>query len=116
MPTCRSKFACFNPNEEDCHVDVFLQKHLGSDMKYRKLLDVVVEKLLLLSHGQATVERGFSVNREVETVNMHEETMVAQHLICDHIYSVGGVLNVALSKELHASASASRQRYALHLE
>ena len=81
-------------------------------MKYRKLWQVVK---VLLSHGQATVERGFSVNREVETVNMHEETIVAQRLICDHIYSVGGVLNVALSKEL-ASASASRQQYALHLE
>ena len=77
MPTCRSKFACFNPNEEGCRVDVFLQEQLGSDMKYRKLWVVVMEKLLLLSHGQATVERGFSVNREVETVNMHEETIVA---------------------------------------
>ena len=26
----------------------------------------------LLSHGQATVERGFSVNKEVETCNLHD--------------------------------------------
>ena len=57
-----------------------------------------MEKLLHLSHGQVTVERGFSVNCEVETVNKHEDTTVAQRLICDHIYTVGGVLNVALSK------------------
>ena len=63
MPTCQSEFVCFKPNEEDCRVDVFLQEHLGSDMKYRKLWQVVK---VLLSHGQATVERGFSTTARLK--------------------------------------------------
>ncbi|KAI4797063.1 hypothetical protein KUCAC02_026579 [Chaenocephalus aceratus] len=36
------------------------------------------QSLPLLSHGQATVERGFSVNKEVETVNLLEGSLEAQ--------------------------------------
>ena len=39
------------------------------------------QKILLLSHGQATVERGFSINKEVETVNLKEDTVIAQRLV-----------------------------------
>ena len=63
--------------------------------------------LLLLSHGQASVERGFSVNRELEVVNLQKGTYVAQRLICDHIRSVGGLMNVVISKALLAAASGS---------
>ena len=65
---------------------------------------------------QATVERGFSVNRNVETVNMHEEIVIAQRIIIDHISSIGGLGQLLLSKELPASASAGRQRYAAYLD
>ncbi|GBM74427.1 Beta-mannosidase [Araneus ventricosus] len=43
--------------------------------------------LLLLSHGQATVEKGFSVNKKVEVENMKELSDVSQRLICDYINS-----------------------------
>jgi hypothetical protein len=33
--------------------------------------------LMLLSHGQATVERGFSFKKEIMTRNMKERTVVA---------------------------------------
>lgn len=71
----------------------------------------VVRMLLLLSHGQASVERGFSVNRQLEVVNLQEGTYVAQRIICDHIHYVGGLMNVVISKPLLAAASGSRQRY-----
>ncbi|KAF4109693.1 uncharacterized protein LOC131545972 [Onychostoma macrolepis] len=48
------------------------------------------KKLLLLSHGQATVERGFSVNKEVEADNMQEDTVVAQRMMCDCFCLWGG--------------------------
>ena len=54
--------------------------------------------LLLLLHGQASVERGFSVNKQLEVVNLQEGTYVAQRIICDHIHSVGGLLNVVINK------------------
>ncbi|XP_023681158.2 uncharacterized protein [Paramormyrops kingsleyae] len=74
------------------------------------------KKVLLLSHGQATVERGFSVNKEVETWNMKEDTVVAHRLICDYVRVSGGILNVPLSKELLNAAKSARSRYRLHLD
>ena len=71
----------------------------------------VVKLLLTLSHGQATVERGFSSNKEVMVENLAQHSLVAQRVICDHVRSVGSVLRVDFSKELLLSAASGRQRY-----
>ena len=83
-------------------LDVFLQKHIGSVRSLSKLWDLLRE-LLILSHGQATVERGFSVNRQVIIENMKEQTFIAQRTIHDHIQSIGGLgqLVVCREKTLH---------------
>ena len=65
---------------------------------------------------QPTVERGFSVNKEVEVENLKEHTLVAQRIVCDHVNSVGGVLKVELSKSLLLSVKMSRQRYEKYLD
>lgn len=80
-----------------------------SHTKYEKLLDVV-KVCLILSHGQANVERGFSVNKKVEVENIKEESIISQPLICI-ISRGGGVLNVPISKELLNSCSHARQKY-----
>ena len=69
-----------------------------------------------MSHEQATVERGFSVNKEVEAENSKEHTLVAQRIVCDHVTSVEGVLKIELSKPLLLSVKMSRQRYEQHLD
>ena len=71
--------------------------------------------LLLLLHGQASVECGFSVNRQLDVANRQEGTYVAQRIICDHIHFICGLLNVAISKPLLAAASGARQRYQMDL-
>ena len=75
-----------------------------------------VEKLLLLSHGQATVERGFSINKEVEMCNMNEDTVVSQRLICHYMRLCGGVVKVPLTKELLNECATARSRYRIFLE
>jgi len=45
----------------------------------------VVRMLLVLSHGQAAVERGFSINKQAEEVHLQAETFVAKRIICDHM-------------------------------
>ncbi|KAL7393201.1 hypothetical protein ABVT39_007828 [Epinephelus coioides] len=74
------------------------------------------KKLLILSHGQATVERGFSINKEVEFDNIQEDTVVTRRLVCDYIMQHGGVTQVPLTKELLASVAAARARYRVHLD
>ncbi|KAL7388552.1 hypothetical protein ABVT39_016111 [Epinephelus coioides] len=74
------------------------------------------KKLLIPSHGQATVERGFSINKEVEFDNIQEDTVVTRRLVCDYIMQHGGVTQVPLTKELLASVAAARARYRVHLD
>ena len=66
--TCPSEFKNFDP-KSDSRVDSFLYHHMGQNISYRSLWKVVAD-LLLLSHGQASVERGFSVNKQIEKLKL----------------------------------------------
>ena len=91
-------------------VDSFLASHLKSS-KYQKLWNLV-KCLLVLSHGQAGVERGFSVNEFEEAMQYHfkERSVVALRIIHEHIHSAGGILNVEIDQPLrNAVKSASSQ-------
>ena len=48
--------------------------------------------IMVLSHGQATVERGFSINKEVEVENLKQENIVAQRIVCDASHLQGEYL------------------------
>jgi len=61
--------------------------------------------VLLLSHGQASVERGFSVNKE----------LAARRIIKDHIIQVNGVCNVEITRNMVVAARNARARYANYL-
>ena len=95
---------------ETGRVDTFYLDRLANKADLKELWKVG-KLLLALSHGQATVERGFSSNKEVMVENLAQHSLVAQRVICDHVRSVGGVLNVFFSKELLLSAASGRQRY-----
>ena len=76
----------------------------------------LVRKLLILSNWQVSVERGFSVIRQVMMDNMKEPTFIGQHTIHDHILRIGDLSNLVISRELLAAASTGRQQYAAYLE
>ena len=52
----------------------------------------------------------------MEVENLHEESVVAQRLICDHINSAGGIHKVDVSNQLLVSSVSARQRYMANLE
>lgn len=74
-------------------LDIFLR----SAMKPYPELWGFFKKQLILSHGQATVERGFSINKEVESDNILEDTVVTRRLVCDFITQNGGVIQVRMT-------------------
>ncbi|XP_070386042.1 uncharacterized protein [Dermacentor albipictus] len=76
----------------------------------------VVQLLLVLSHSQATVERGFSVNRQLCVENLKSLSYVSQRIICDAIDKAGGIPNIPITKELRTSVPAARHRYHAYLE
>ena len=90
-------------------VDSFLASHLKSS-EYQKFWNLV-KCLLVLSHGQAGVERGFSVNKEAMQYHFKERSVVALRIIYDHIQLAGGILNVEIDQPLrNAVKRASLQR------
>ena len=81
------------------------------------LLWSVVKMLLILSHGQATVERGFSVNREVDNDKLHADTFCCRHLICDTVAYYGGIYALdTRNKALLLSCSSAWHKYQLDLQ
>ena len=65
----------------------------------------------MLSYGQASVERGFTVNKEVSVEHLAETSLIAQRTIIDHIRSVGGFLKVDYCNGLLLSTSSARSKY-----
>lgn len=78
----------FNPKKDK--LDHFLMNLLQSaNHDFIKF----VQKLLCMFHGNAAVERGFSVNKEVLVENLEEDTVVAERSVYNAIQSLGGLLN-----------------------
>lgn len=96
-------------------LDEFFHELIGLNFSYGELWNVV-KLLLVLSHGQATVERGFSINRQVAVENLTDLSYVSQRIICDAVEKAGGILSVPITKELRISVSAARNRYSAHIE
>ena len=94
-----TEFSSYSPTSH--RIDEFFVRHLSLE-SFQKLLPVV-KLLLVLSHGQASVERGFSINKEAVVDNLSQRSTVARRVVCDHVRSVGAVLKVSITKELMQS-------------
>lgn len=111
-----SDFEHFDPSKPTSRVYKLFYEHMAGNKQPVQVWSVV-KLLLLMSHGQATVERGFSVNKEVAVENLKERSFIAQRIIRDHIESVGGLPNVQISKKkLLMSSAGAQQKYLSHLE
>lgn len=106
----RSKFKDFNINK-----DSFVYGYLNDKKKFSKLW-MLVKMMLLLSLGQASVKRRFSVNRQIEVENLSKHSYVTQRTVCDHLRSVGGIKNVVVDKVLLQSAAKARLLHGKHLK
>ncbi len=110
---CTVEFKDFDPCTG--RLDVLFNERMSKSKKFCKVW-VVVKLLLLLSHGQATVERGFSINRQIEVENMAENTYSAQRLICDYVHSIGDICNMVIDKKMLLSVAGARQKYMQFLD
>ena len=73
-------------------------------------------EIITFSHGQATVERGFSTNKEVLTANMSEETLINRRLIKDYLNSVSGISEMVVTDNVITLGLQAKRRYEEHLE
>ena len=99
---------------KDERIDLFLAAYL-KESPYKKLWELV-KCLLVLSHGQAGVERGVSVNSEIMAYNFKERSVVALRVTYDHIQRSGGVLNVKIDQELRNAVKSASSQYRAELK
>ena len=80
-------------------------------------LQSVLKLILVLSHEQANVERGFNVNNIVLNVNGSEKSVVSRKLIIDHMQKNNLLPStIELTNKLIRSVKTARQRYQLDPE
>ena len=74
-------------------------------------LKKIVKLVLILSHGNAEVERGFSVNKVCLQDNMTESTLIGFRTVCDTVQKMGGIDKVPITKSLLHSVKNASARY-----
>ncbi|KFM79355.1 hypothetical protein X975_09155, partial [Stegodyphus mimosarum] len=81
-------------------LDTFLHTFING--KYLKLWETF-KVIFILFHGQASVERGFSINKNIETKNRGENSYIVQRIVCDYVKHAGGIHNVSIMTEMRAA-------------
>ena len=67
--------------------------------------------LLILSHGQSCVERGFSDNKDILSNNMQDQTLISYRMAYDGIKNQDGPIEDSVTKELLVSCRHAHARY-----
>ena len=105
---CQDMF--FEFNKESDRLDDFYFKKCNIN-RYKELA-AIVKILFTLSHGQASVERGFSENNQVLAQNMKVESIISRRLIKDHMVSNDlQPHTIDISREMMLSVKMAHQRY-----
>lgn len=80
----REELIKFEPKKE--RLDEFFHRKLNGKQEYKELWEVF-KLILVLSHGQAPVERSFSVNDDIQSTNMKQQTLCAIKMVHDALKS-----------------------------
>lgn len=102
------KFKTFKRQDE--RLDTFWYNVIGNNSDASELWSVV-KMMLILSHGNATVESGFSVNGSILVENLQEHSVVAQRVVYDSIQAAGGIMNVTIDKSMMQYVRSARSAY-----
>ena len=64
-----------------------------------------------MSHGNASVESGFSVNGDIILPNMLAETIVAQRIVYENVRKAGGPTHVIITPEMIKMVRNAHKQY-----
>lgn len=111
-PEVSAKLVSYKPSER---LDSFFFETLS--MGEYKSLAIIVQTILVLHNGQAEIERGFSINKEVMKDNMSELTLVSRRLVKDYLRSNSlETYEVDISSRMINSVQQSSLKYKLFLK
>ena len=101
-------FVKFNKSSD--RVDLFFGKYINTS-EYEQMW-CVFKLLLCLSHEQASVERGFSVNSNLLVENMHEDSFIVQRIVHVHMKSLKlEAYEVKVTKSCLDNVNSATRRY-----
>src|SRR5215813_6861151 len=106
------EYNSFDP--KSMSLDTFFSPYF-TDSHYSEVWKIF-KIIMILSHGQASVERGFSVNKAVEIENLKDSSYISQRIILEYIKFSGGILNIDINKDLRVAASSARKKYTQYIE
>lgn len=96
-------------------LDEFFSKIFVDKAAYKHLYEII-KMIMILSHGNATVESGFSINKQMLVENQMERSLVARRQVYDEILNAGGTLNIDITNKLKSSCKNAHFRYNQFLE
>ena len=77
----------------------------------------VVNLILTLSHGQVSVEHGFSLNANIMKTNMSPESLTAKRILQDHMLAnMLKPYTIEITRPVVQAFRSHRQKYEVHLE
>ena len=101
--TAKSEFENFNMKND--RLDTLFQRNMASIWLNAW---TVVEFALMISLGDASVGQGFSINKEVIVENQDVTSLMAKRLNKDHVLSLNGVTNMAITREMVPSGATAK--------
>lgn len=112
-----AEFKDYIASYDGIRLDEFYFIAIGSHADFVDLWNFV-KLCLILSHGNAFTESGFSVNKDLVSVNMQEKSIVARRLLYDFIRCNGGLSNAlkCIDDPMLASVRYARTRYDRYLD
>ena len=97
-------------------LDTFLGNYMQDHIQFAKLWDIF-KMLLTISHGQASVERGYSVNKDMLIENLYEKTVVALRTVHVSISTLEDhFTKLPLTPAMKRHVMSARMQYGLYLD
>ena len=108
-----AEFLSFNKNAD--RLDEFYWNYM-KDAKHAKVWEIF-RIIFTLSHGQAAVEIGFSVNIKLLVENLQEKTLLASCFVYSSVKSdANHFIELSFTTRLKRNVQAARMQYQLYLE
>ena len=103
-------------DESKVRLDSFFCDFMHGNTKFRKCWDLF-KLIFTLSHGQAAVERGFLVNKELLVENLYQLSLVSKSIVSDYLTDFGkAIIKVPLTNVVLKSSQLVHSRYSTALK
>ena len=103
-----------------CKKNNVLDKFLGLyiDRKKSDKLWNICKLMFTLSHGQAAVEKGFNVNKEILLENLQQKSLISQRMVYDYmaLKHAGSLHKYTIPNSLILKCKSSHAKYVQFLE